>query len=88
MIRTRTWATPLTICAFLVMAGTGVLMFFNVQHSLISGAHEWCSWAFLLGSVGHIIANIKPFKNHLKTRWGQVSVGIRVVGHFDGRRSA
>jgi hypothetical protein len=70
----RTWATPLTIGSFLLMSVSGVLMFFRWDTGLIAGAHQWFSWCFLLGAGGHITANFRPFKNHLNSRWGRVSV--------------
>ena len=69
----RTWATPLTIGTFVLMSATGVLMFFEWELGLTTVVHQWCSWLFLAGAGGHIVGNIRPFKNHLKTRWGQAS---------------
>jgi hypothetical protein len=39
----RTWATPLTMGAFLLMSTTGVLMFFKRNPGLITVVHE-TSW--------------------------------------------
>ncbi len=50
------------------------MMFFQGNLGLITVVHEWFSWIFLLGSTGHIAANIKPLLNHLKSYWGQISV--------------
>ncbi|MDF3856533.1 DUF4405 domain-containing protein [Paracoccus pantotrophus] len=70
----RSWATPLTIGSFLLMAVTGVLMFFDIVPGYVSFAHEWASWLFLLGVVAHVAVNLRPFQRHLKTRGGAVSV--------------
>ncbi len=70
----RTWATPLIIGAFVLMAGTGATMFFNWNHGLTTVVHQWFSWLFLFGASGHIAANIRPLKNHLRSRWGKASV--------------
>jgi len=70
----RTWATPLTIGAFLLMAATGILMFFGWNTGLTTVAHQWLSWFFLLGAGGHIVANWRPLRNLLQTRWGRVSL--------------
>ncbi|MDQ7248143.1 DUF4405 domain-containing protein [Dongia sedimenti] len=70
----RRWATPLTIGAFLLMAVTGVVMFFEADHGLTTVVHQWFSWIFILGAGGHIAANSRPFVNYLKTRGGQASV--------------
>lgn len=70
----HSWATPLTIGSFLLMATTGIAMFFEWDRGLTVVVHQWFSWFFLLGAGGHIAANIRPFKNHLKSGWGMVSV--------------
>ncbi len=72
----RTWATPLTIGSFLLMAGTGVLMFFEWERGLMTVAHQWFSWFFVIGAIGHIVANIRPFQSHLKARWGRYSIAL------------
>jgi hypothetical protein len=76
IIPLRKWATPLTIGAFFLMAVTGVLMFFHIDRGLISGAHEWLSWLFLIGVTAHVIANFRPFMNSLKSGWGRTSVSV------------
>jgi hypothetical protein len=70
----RNWATPLTISSFILMSVTGVLMFFEWDQGLIVVVHQWFSWLFILGVVGHVIANIRLFKNNLTSRWGKASV--------------
>lgn len=69
----RTWATPLTIGSFLLMAVSGIMMFFDIVPGYVAFAHEWVSWAFLLGVGAHIAVNLRPFKLHLKTNWGRAS---------------
>ena len=78
-ITTRSWATPLTIGSFLLMAGTGVMMFFEWERGLMTVVHQWFSWFFVTGAIGHVAANIKPFKSHLKTRWGRYSVAVFAI---------
>jgi hypothetical protein len=75
----RQWATPLTIGSFILMAATGVLMFFEYEAGLTTVVHQWFSWLFLMGAVAHIVCNVRPFKNHLKSRWGKVSIATFVV---------
>ena len=76
----RNWATPLATGAFVLMACTGILMFFE-QESLgvITVVHQWFSLVFIVGVVGHITANFKPLKKHLKTRWGSGSVLLFLI---------
>jgi hypothetical protein len=38
---TRDWATPLTAGAFILMASTGMPMFFHLDRGIIHLAHEW-----------------------------------------------
>jgi hypothetical protein len=75
----RTWATPLTIGAFVLMAATGVLMFFGLDRALMAEVHKWFSLLFLTGVGGHVTANVRPFLNHLKSRWGRASVAAFAV---------
>jgi hypothetical protein len=56
------------------MAMTGSLMFFGWNTGQTTVAHQWLSWFFLLGAGGHIAANWRPLRNHLKTAWGRVSL--------------
>ena len=75
----RTWATPLTLGAFLLMAATGVLMFFDWHRGLTTVAHQWFSWIFLAGAASHITVNFRPFARHLKSGAGKASVAIFTV---------
>jgi len=85
MIPVRKWATPLTIGAFFLMTATGILMFFDIDRGIISGAHEWLSWLFLIGVAGHVKANFRPFTNSIKSGWGRTSIcvfGLVLVASF------
>lgn len=75
-ITLRSWATPLTIGSFLLMATTGMLMFFEQDPGLTAVAHQWCSWFFLAGAAGHIGANVRPFKNQLQSSLGKASAAF------------
>ena len=75
----RTWATPLTIGSFVLMAATGVLMFFEWERGLAAVVHKWFSMLFLAAAGGHIAANLRPFKNHLKSHCGQASIAVFMV---------
>jgi hypothetical protein len=75
----RSWATPLTIGAFVLMATTGVTMFFRMDRGLIAVVHQWVSWLFLAGVGGHAVANSRPLLNHLNSAWGKASVAVFTV---------
>ncbi len=68
------WATPLTIGTFALMAGSGVMMFFDIVPGYVSFAHEWMSWLFLIAVVAHILLNYRSFTRHLAGRWGRASL--------------
>lgn len=69
----REWATPLTIGSFLLIAVTGVLMFFHLDTGLNKLAHEWLGWG-LLAAVGvHAAVNINAFKRYF-SRPGTLAV--------------
>jgi len=72
MKRMREWATPITVGAFILSAVTGLLMFFHLDSGLNKVAHEWLSWALVLGVAFHLASNFQAFKRHLafaKARW-------------------
>jgi hypothetical protein len=75
----RAWATPVTLGAFILMAVTGVLMFFGWRRGLTSEAHEWLSWVFLVGAAAHLAVNWRPLTLHLKSRWGKVSLASAIA---------
>jgi Domain of unknown function (DUF4405) len=75
----RNWATPPTVGSFFLMAATGVLMVFEWERGPTSVVHQWFSWLFLAGAGGHIAANLRPFKDHLKSGWGRASVAVFMV---------
>ena len=75
----RTWSTPLTIGSFILMAVTGVLMFFDVVPGYLAFAHEWFSWFFLVGAGGHIAVNFRPLVRHLQSNWGRANVAIFAI---------
>lgn len=62
----RQFATPITIGAFLLSAVTGVLMFFHFDTALNKPAHEWLSWALVLGVGLHLAVNFRAFRTYLK----------------------
>lgn len=77
MISMRAWATPLTIGSFLLMAVTGLMMFFHVDIGLTKPAHEWLSWAFLAGAGVHVASNFIAFKRHFVS-----PVALAIIGLF------
>ena len=79
MTISRDWATPLTIGAFILMACTGVLMFFHWDTGLNKEAHEWLGWAMVGGVAAHAAANWAAFKRHLSRPIGLAFIGAFVL---------
>jgi len=74
----RTWATPLTIGAFALMATTGALMFFHLDNGLQKTVHEWAGWLMVAAVAAHATANWLAFKRHL----APAGRGLVIVGAF------
>lgn len=71
----RPWITPVVMGAFLLSAVTGVLMFFHLDSGLNKAAHEWLSWAMVIGVGLHVLLNMPAFKRYLTQTTGRVVIG-------------
>lgn len=71
----RPWITPVVIGAFFLSAVTGVLMFFHLDSGLNKTAHEWLSWAMVIGVGLHVLLNMPAFKRYLKQTTGRLVIG-------------
>lgn len=71
----RPWITPVVIGAFFLSAVTGVLMFFHLDSGLNKTAHEWLSWAMVIGVGLHVLLNMPAFKRYLKQTTGRAVIG-------------
>jgi len=72
----RPWITPVVIGAFLLSAVTGVLMFFHLDSGLNKAAHEWLSWAMVIGVTLHVLLNMPAFKRYFSQTTGRVIMGL------------
>jgi Domain of unknown function (DUF4405) len=70
----REWATPLTAGSFIVLAVTGLLMFFHLDRGLNHLAHEWLGWVLVVGVGCHITANFLGFKKHISGGLGKAVI--------------
>jgi hypothetical protein len=73
----RRWATPLTIGAFMLMSITGILMFFHINVGISKVAHEWLSWAMVIGVGLHLVTNWKMFARYFSQK-----AALGVIGFF------
>ena len=72
----RPWITPVVIGAFGLSAVTGVLMFFHLDSGLNKTAHEWLSWAMVIGVLLHLLLNMSAFKRYFTQTTARVVVGV------------
>ncbi len=85
MTISRDWATPITIGAFLLMAVTGILMFFHLDTGLNKEAHEGLGWGLVAGVGAHVVANWQAFMRHFKRPMAKGLMGLflaLLVGSF------
>ncbi len=75
----RDWATPLTIGAFILMACTGILMFFHLDTGRNKDVHEWLGWAMVAGVGLHVTVNWTLFKRYLGKPSSLMIVGVFVA---------
>ena len=68
--------TPVVMGAFLLSAVTGVLMFFHLDSGLNKTAHEWLSWAMVIGVALHLLLNMPAFKRYFTQTPGRVIMGL------------
>ncbi len=60
------WVTPLSGGVFLLIAGTGIALFFHVGTAIGHVVHEWLGWLFVAAIVLHLVANRGPVAIHWK----------------------
>lgn len=75
----RGWATPLVAGSFLLMAATGVAMFFHVETGAMKGLHEWAGWALLAGAGVHLWLNRRALGAYLRRPLAAGIMGLGVV---------
>ncbi|MCA0444747.1 MAG: DUF4405 domain-containing protein [Bacteroidetes bacterium] len=79
MTISKSWVTPITIGAFILMAVTGLLMFFEIETGYNKRAHEWFSLIFVAGALFHIWTSKNSFLYYFKTWKGIAFISFFVV---------
>ena len=72
----RHWVTPLMAGSFILMATTGILMFFHWDSGLNKTAHEWLGWAMVIAAGLHVVTNWFGFKNMFNNPTGKIVIGL------------
>ena len=75
----RRWATPVTIGGFILMAVTGIMMFFHIDIGITKVVHEWASWIMVTGVIMHLIGNWKLFSRYFSQKSAWAVIGAFVV---------
>lgn len=78
----RKWITPLTIGSFVLMAATGVLMFFHKDTGVNKLAHQWLSWLFVAAVGLHAATHWTSFQRYFQSAKGLTVIGglVAVLG--------
>lgn len=79
MIWVRKIATPLTIFSSMVVAGSGLWMFFAFKFHYLQELHEKTGLLFAAAVALHLVINWRSFKNHVQhkvTYWSLLPVLI------------
>lgn len=72
-------ATQLTAALFLIVAVTGVLMFFHLLKAEVEGIHEWLGLGFAIAVILHLLRNRRPFSLMLAQTRPRVLIAAVVV---------
>jgi hypothetical protein len=72
----RDWITPITMGAFVLLAVTGVLMFFHIDTGLNQTAHQWLSWVLIGGVALHAAVNWSGVTRHLASWRGRGALAL------------
>ncbi|NLT67317.1 MAG: DUF4405 domain-containing protein [Acidobacteria bacterium] len=64
----RNYVTPLTFVLFLVLAITGILMFFHLFDGYTEVVHELMGLGFVVVATAHTILNWKALRRHFRKR--------------------
>jgi len=75
----RSWATPLVIGAFLLMAVTGTLMFFHYDTATMKTFHEFAGLVMVVGGIFHLVLNWRAFTVYLRRPLADALMGLGAV---------
>ena len=67
-VTTRTWSTPLIMGCALVVAVSGVMMFYHLEEGLVKSMHEWLGLLFVVAIVLHVLNHWMPVSRYLQSK--------------------
>ena len=75
----KSWATPLAVGTFSIIAVTGMLLFFDIEIGFVEPVHKWASWAFVAGVLLHVISNWKALTHYFSSKPALAIIGTAMV---------
>jgi hypothetical protein len=75
----RSCLSPATALCFVIVALTGVLMFFHVRLPAIRFLHELLSLVLVVVGTWHLVLNFECLLKHLATRVARVTLGVGLL---------
>ena len=75
----REYATPLSAITFVVIALSGVMMYFHVLDSYVKEMHETVGLLFVGAVMVHVIVHWRGMKNYFSQRIYHVIAGLMMV---------
>lgn len=79
----RHWSTPLIIASGIIIAVSGVMMFFHLGTGLIQELHEWIGVLFAVGMLFHIHQHWQPFRRYFSQKTG-IAIMITMIALSSG----
>jgi hypothetical protein len=76
---TRSCLSPATALCFVVVALTGVLMFFHVRLPAIRLLHELLSLVLVVVGTWHLVLNFRCLLHYLATRAARITLGVGLL---------
>jgi 4-amino-4-deoxy-L-arabinose transferase-like glycosyltransferase len=73
------YTTAITATLFLVVAGSGVAMFFHLGKNVLSEMHEWLAVALVLAAGLHIYKNRAALKTYFRRRTIYAPLALALV---------
>lgn len=77
-IKATLWS-PLLIIGFLLMAFSGLLMYFHIENDVIKELHENISILFVTIAILHIVTHWRSFKNYFKIKKLSITFVIALI---------
>ncbi len=75
----KRYATVATIATSLIVATTGVLLFYHIGDRYLRSAHEWLGMAFVIATIFHLVRHSKTFPKLMGEARTQVAIVLAIA---------